>query len=137
MKYLGSLDQSQCIFCFNIDCIEMSSLQECGYRLELPSHLVDQNSEVFMRKKEFFFIFYFWLVIFFEVCILSIFNREEDVVFGYVHFVNIECCILSAWNSYDICVKCTEMGVIWFLIPRGFVYMQILIKRAGQQGSSF
>ena len=29
------------------------------------------------------------------VCCLGAFNREEDVVFGYVHFINTECCILS------------------------------------------
>ena len=73
----------------------MSSLQECGHRLELPSHLVEQNSEVFTLKSRFFLLFYFSLVIVFEVCCLSVFNREEDVVFGYVHFVNIEYCILS------------------------------------------
>ena len=40
-----------------------------------------------------YFIFtgdFLWIV-----CCLSAFNREEDVVFGYVRFVNIECCILS------------------------------------------
>ena len=29
------------------------------------------------------------------------------------------------------------MGVIWLFVPRGFVYMQIVKKVAGQQGSSF
>ena len=29
------------------------------------------------------------------VCCLGAFNREVDVVFGYVHFINTECCILS------------------------------------------
>ena len=36
-----------------------------------------------------------------------------------------------------ICVKLTEMGVIWLFFPRGFVYMQIMKKVAGQQGFSF
>ena len=41
------------------------------------------------------------------------------------------------WKSSDICVKFTEMGVIWLFFPRGFVYMQIVKKVAGQQGLSF
>ena len=36
-----------------------------------------------------------------------------------------------------ICVKFTEMGVIWLFFPRGFVYVQIVKKVAGQQGLSF
>ena len=69
----------------------MSSLQECCHRLELPSHLVEK----YLREKVVFLLFYFWLVVFFEVCCSSVFNMEEDEGFGYVHFVNIECCILS------------------------------------------
>ena len=46
------------------------------------------------------------------VCCLGAFNREEDVVFGYVHFIN-------TWKSDDICGKFTEMGVIWLFLPQG------------------
>ena len=60
------------------------------------------------------------------MCCWSDFNREEHAVFGYVHFINTECCI-----------KFTEMGVIWVFFLRGVVYMQIVKKVAGQQGSSF
>ena len=66
------------------------------------------------------------------VCCLSAFNREEDVVFGYVHFVHQD-----TWKLFDICVKCTEMGVIWLFFPPGFVYTQIMKKVASQQGLSF
>ncbi len=34
-------------------------------------------------------------------------------------------------------MKCIEMGVIWSFTPRGFVYIEIAEKRAGQEGSSF
>ena len=73
------------------------------------------------------------------MCCWSDFNREDDVVFEYVHFINTECCILSirTQKSDDICVKFTEMGVIWLFFPRGFVYVQIVKKVAGQQGLSF
>ena len=73
------------------------------------------------------------------MCCLGAFNWEEDVVFGYVHFINTECCILSirTQKSDDICVKFTEMGLIWLFFPHGCVYMQIVKKVAGQQGLSF
>ena len=103
---------------------------------KLPFHLVDQNREAFTQKSSFLVIF-FWLVIF--LCCLSAFNREENVFFGYVHFINIECCILSirTHGSQVICAKCTEMGVIWLFFLCGFVYMQIVKQVAGQQGLYF
>ena len=66
-----------------------------GHRLELPFHLVDQNREVFTRKSSFVVIFILAGDLVGIVCCLGAFNREEDVVFGYVHFINTECCILS------------------------------------------
>ena len=66
-----------------------------GHRLELPFHLVEQNREVFTRKSSFVVIFFLAGDLVGIVCCLGAFNREEDVVFGYVHFINSECCILS------------------------------------------
>ena len=43
----------------------------------------------------------------------------------------------STWTSFDICVKCIEKGVIWFFIPRVFVYIHNVKTVAGQQGMSF
>ena len=43
----------------------------------------------------------------------------------------------DTWKLFDICAKCTEMGVIWLFFPPGFVYMQIMKKVASQQGLSF
>ena len=68
------------------------------------------------------------------MCCWGAFNREEDVVFGYVHFINTECCILSirtqSCKSSDTCVKFTEIGVIWLFFPHGCVYMHIVKKNS-------
>ena len=50
-----------------------------------PFHLVEQNREVFTRKSSFVVIF----VLAGELCVVWVhLNREEDVVFGYMHFIN-------------------------------------------------
>ena len=63
---------------------------QLSVRLELPFHLVDQNMEVFIVV-----IFILAGDLVGIVCCLGAFNMEEDVVFGYVHFINTECRILS------------------------------------------
>ena len=63
-----------------------------GHRLELPFNLVEQIREVFMRKSSFLVIFFLTGDLVWIVCCLGAFNREEDVVFGYAHFINTECC---------------------------------------------
>ena len=47
------------------------------------------------EKSSFVVIFILAGVLVGIVCCLGAFNREEDVGFGYVHFINTECCILS------------------------------------------
>ena len=42
-----------------------------GHRLELPFHLVDKNREVFTLKSS-FLLYFFWLVIFFELCVVGV-----------------------------------------------------------------
>ena len=58
------------------------------------------------------------------MCCLGAFNREEDVVFGYVHFINTECCILSirTHGCQMPSVIFTEMGVIWLYFPHGCLH---------------
>ena len=85
-------------FCFSIIVVLTIFVRRTiwQHRLELPFHCVDQNREVFTQKSSFHVILFFlagdlvWIV-----CCLLVFNREEDVVFVYVHFLNTECCILS------------------------------------------
>ena len=83
-----------------------------GNRLELPFHLVDENREIFTRKSRFLVISFLAGDLFLIVCGLSAFNREEDVVFGYVHFINIECCILSV-RTHGSHLTCMQNALKW------------------------
>ena len=68
------------------------------------------------------------------MCCWSAFNREVDVVFGYVHFVNIECCILSVrTHGSHLTVKFTDMGMIWLFFSTWVCLHADCEKRAGQQ----
>ena len=124
MWYLKCLliEGSQLNICMLVTYVTLSvmckNLGLIGHRLELPFHLVDQNREVFTRKSSFLVIFFLAGDLLWIVCCWSAFNRAEDVVFGYVHFINTECCILSIrthgshlckihWNGCDLVIFST------------------------------
>ena len=71
------------------------------------------------------------------MCCWSAFNRAEGVVLDMCILLTLNAAYCPLEHMEVICVKFTEMGVIWLFFPHGFVYMQIVKKVAGQQGLSF
>ena len=97
MWYLKCLliEDSQLDICMLITYVTLSVIcKTFGSDRPQTSYLSICLSKIgkYLCEKLVFLLYFVWLVIFFELCA---FNREEDVVFGYVHFINTECCILS------------------------------------------